>query len=153
MRDHRSHRPARSVCSRVITLTSPKSAYRHVVLGTSNLTAGWGRLGCTEAPSSKQRPAFRTGRPCLHVGYTRMCSLDGCAKSPIAIVEIEAPRVGLEPTTNGLTVPPTPSVQSEWVLCGAVLSTNSVRSSCPVSSCPATYGYTYGYTRREVRSP
>lgn len=29
MRDHRSHRPARSACSRVITLTSPKSAYRH----------------------------------------------------------------------------------------------------------------------------
>jgi hypothetical protein len=30
VRDHRSHRPARSACSRVITLTSPKSAYGHV---------------------------------------------------------------------------------------------------------------------------
>jgi hypothetical protein len=38
--------------------------------------------------------------------------------------EFEAPRVGLEPTTNGLTVTPTPSDQSESVFFGAVLSRN-----------------------------
>ena len=65
---------------------------------------------------------------------------------------IRAPRVRLEPTTNGLTVPPTPSVQSECVVFGAVLSTNFDQLSCLVMSCPATYGYTNGYSRTRASS-
>jgi hypothetical protein len=49
--------------------------------------------------------------------------------------------------------PATPSVHSEWVLCGAVLPTNSDRSCWLVSSCPGTYGYTNGYTSPSSLAP
>jgi hypothetical protein len=67
--------------------------------------------------------------------------------------EIEAPRVGLEPTTNGLTVTPRASVQSRLVSFGVVLSDFSPGPCCSVMPCAAWYGYTYGYTRSAVRSP
>ena len=60
--------------------------------------------------------------------------------------DIEAPRVGLEPTTNGLTVPPKSSPLTHWVLPSAVLSDVAKRSYRPVLPCGAWCGYTNGYT-------
>jgi len=65
---------------------------------------------------------------------------------PVAMGRNVAPGVGLEPTTNGLTVSPITSVQSQWVLLSPAPSTNSARSCRRVLPCPATYGYTFGYT-------
>ena len=60
--------------------------------------------------------------------------------------KFEAPRVGLEPTTNGLTVTPIPSVWSQRVSVSAVLSTFSVRACWLMLSRALWYGYTNAYT-------
>jgi len=100
--------------------------------------------------SEQCRPRGASPTQSLH---RNIFALVAASNNHLTTGKIEAPRVGLEPTTNGLTVTPRPSVQSECVAFGVVLSMNSDQSSHLVLSCPGTYGYTNGYTRSAGRSP
>ena len=57
-----------------------------------------------------------------------------------------APRVGLEPTTNGLTVPPQLSAWYALVSFSEALSEKFASPCRLVRSRDVWYGYTFGYT-------